>query len=348
MKKVLPIFFAAILLVITVNGCGTGPSPTAMTISPMSTLPPSTKTSPPSTETPTPIPPTSLPPLSGSGGGVIAFVSDRDGNKEIYVMNADGTDKRRLTKQRFVDNQPAWSPDGTKIAFTSTRKGSEDIYIMNADGSAPRRLTTSQVNDFFPTWSPALPASGTSGRQIAFVSDSGRDTDIYILNSIGSNGDPQQLTQTDANVYEDHPAWSPALSEGGAIVTKIAFVSNRDGNDEIYVIDADGSNLRRLTYNDARDWFPAWSPDGTQIAFTSGRDGANVIYVMNADGSDQRRLTQSDADAWRPTWSPDGTQIAFQFKPEGQWDIYVMYADGTDVRQLTTDGAADLLPAWRP
>jgi Tol biopolymer transport system component len=348
MKKLLPLFLAAALLVFTVSGCGSDPSPTAMSLSPTSTLPPPVETPPPPTETPTPILPTSLPPLSGSGGGVIAFVSDRDGNKEIYVMNADGTDQRRLTKQRFVDNQPAWSPDGTKIAFTSTRKGSEDIYVMDADGSAPRRLTTSQVNDFFPTWSPALPAGDTSSMQIAFLSDSGRDTEIYILNSIRSEGDPLQLTQTDDNVYEDHPAWSPALSEGGAIVTKIAFVSNRDGNDEIYVMDADGSNLRRLTYNDARDWFPAWSPDGTQIAFTSGRDGANVIYVMNPDGSDLRRLTHGDADAWRPAWSPDGTQIAFQSKPDSQWDIYVMNADGTDVRQLTTGGAADQLPAWRP
>lgn len=263
-------------------------------------------------------------------------------------MNADGTDQRRLTKQRFVDHQPVWSPDGTQIAFTSKRKGSEDIYVMHADGSAPRRLTTNQANDFFPTWSPAPPAGGTSGMQIAFVSDRDRDTEIYTLNVEGSYDSPQQLTQTDNNVYDDHPAWSPALPAGGASETKIAFMSNRDGNDEIYVMDIDGSNLQRLTYNDAHDWFPAWSPDSTQIAFTSGRDGAYAIYVMNTDGSDLRRLTHSDADAWRPAWSPDGTQIAFQFNPGGQWDIYIMNADGTDLRQLTTGGAADRHPAWRP
>lgn len=177
-----------------------------------------------------------------------------------------------------------------------------------------------------------------------------------IGNAMSSNGDNQtNLTNnpaTDANV-----SWSP---DG----TKLVFTSWRDGEnvDEIYVMNPDGSNQRRLTYNavPGGDGYPAWSPDGSRIAFTSHRDRWTEIYVMNADGSNQRRLTRLVAGAYFSSWSPDGSQIAFA--SDHYWrtnyhgdenvafnmDIYVIGVDGGEPVRLTRNDEIDTTPAWSP
>ena len=252
-------------------------------------------------------------------GTQIAFASDRDGNEEIYVMAADGSQPTRLTRNDADDWAPAWSPDGTQIAFASDRDGNEEIYVMAADGSQPTRLTRNSAEDGFPAWSP-------DGTQIAFHSNRDGNWEIYVMAADGSQ--PTRLTRNSADDWI--PAWSP---DG----TQIAFVSYRDGNEEIYVMAADGSQPTRLTRNSADDVFPAWSPDGTQIAFASERDGNGEIYVMAADGSQPTRLTRNDADDWAPAWSPDGTQIAFASKRDGNWEIYVMAAKP----ETSGDGGGD-------
>ena len=241
-------------------------------------------------------------------GTQIAFHSNRDGNYEIYVMAADGSQPTRLTRNDASDRYPAWSPDGTQIAFGSNRDGNHEIYVMAADGSQPTRLTRISGWDRGPAWSP-------DGTQIAFGSDRDGNNEIYVMAADGSQ--PTRLTRNDA--WDWNPAWSP---DG----TQIAFDSNRDGNHEIYVMAADGSQPTRLTRNDAWDGFPAWSPDGTQIAFHSNRDGNYEIYVMAADGSQPTRLTRNDARDGFPAWSPDGTQIAFRSNRDGNSEIYVMAA----------------------
>ncbi len=129
----------------------------------------------------------------------------------------------------------------------------------------------------------------------------------------------------------------------------IAFASNRDGNFEIYVMNADRTNVTRLTDNPAADRSAAWSPDSTQIAFDSTRDGRPEIYVMNADGSNPTRLTSHPAGDTGPAWSPDGTKIAFTSDRDGDAEICVMNADGTGPVNLTTNPAsADFGPSWRP
>ena len=268
--------------------------------------------------------------------GRIAFESDRDGNWEIYVMNADGSGGlTRLTDNDATDWDTTWSPDGRRIAFASYRDGNWEIYATNADGSGGlMRLTDNDASDRFPAWSP-------DGRRIAFESYRNGNWEIYATNADGSGG-LTRLTDNDAS--DRFPAWSP---DG----RRIAFESYRDGNWEIYAMNADGSGgLTRLTDNDADDRVPTWSPDGRRIAFESDRDGNWEIYTMNADGSGGlTRLTDNDASDGFPAWSPSGQRIAFESYRDGNWEIYVINADGSGgLTQLTYNDADDRDPAWSP
>jgi TolB protein len=153
--------------------------------------------------------------------GTIVFYSNRDGNGEIYTMNADGKNLRRLTKTPAEEESPEWSPDGRKMVFWSRRDGNNEIYVMNTNGSDQINLTNHPLPDTDATWSP-------DGKKIAFTSfRDGGSPHIYAMDANGGN--VQQIT----NQFDLEPSWSP---KG----LKIAIRSLRDGNDEIYVIDADG------------------------------------------------------------------------------------------------------------
>ena len=263
-----------------------------------------------------------------TAGDRIAFQSNRDGNWEIYVMNADGSGVTNLTNNSDHDVAPAWSPDGKRIAFRSDRDGNWEIYVMNADGSGVTRLTNDSARDSSPAWSP-------DGRRIAFRSDRDGNWEIYVMNADGSG--VTNLTNDSAS--DDFPGWSP---DG----KRIAFDSDRDGNREIYVMNADGSGVTRLTNDSASDNSPAWSPEGRRIAFESYRDGNWEVYVMNTDGSGVTNLT--NAHGIGPNWSPEGRRITFRSDRDGNFEIYVMNADGSGVANLTNDSALDINPAWSP
>ncbi|HEV8264040.1 MAG TPA: hypothetical protein VGQ06_03750 [Gemmatimonadales bacterium] len=277
---------------------------------------------------------------ASSASGRIVFSSTRDGNAEIYVMNADGSGVTRLTDNPAADVQPTWSPDGSRIAFVSTRDGTNDIYAMKADGTGVTRLTTSSTayGARAPAW---------CGQRIAFDSDRYLQAfpDIYVMNEDGT--DVTRLTVGAA--FDQQPAWSPTCD-------RIAFTQDPSGNVEVHVMNADGTGVIRLTNSGGYDQDPAWSPDGTRIAFTSSRDSdrppipheLREIYVMNADGTGATRLTHTGASAWNggPVWSPDGSRIAFESDRGRNFEIKVMNADGTGVRQLTTDPGSDQHPAW--
>lgn len=266
----------------------------------------------------------------GGGTGRLAFVSNREGNDEIYIMNADGSQAMNLSNNPANDASPAWSPDGARIAFTSNRDGNNEIYVMNANGAYQTRLTNHWATDEYPAWSP-------DGSRIAFASKRNGDYEVYVMNVDGTN-----VTRlTDTTQPNDQPEWSP---DGKQIV----FVSERDGNKEIYVMYADGSQQTRLTNNNTVDWFPKWSPDGKRIAFVSFRDGNLEIYVMHVDGSQPTRLTQTKVRNFPPAWSPDGSLIAFNSERDGNYEIYMMKPDGSMQTRLTSHPASDTFPAWQP
>ncbi|HLL76958.1 MAG TPA: LamG-like jellyroll fold domain-containing protein, partial [Pyrinomonadaceae bacterium] len=254
--------------------------------------------------------------------GKIVFRSSRDGNDEIYVMDADGSNQTRLTSNTASDLAPVFNHDGSKIAFISLRDGGNaEIYVMNADGTSQTRLTNNAAVDREPAFDP-------TGGKIAFRSSRDGNSEIYVMDADGSN----QTRLTNNAASDNLPVYSP----DGA---KLAFVSDRDGNNEIYVMSADGSNQTRLTNNAAFETHPSFSPDGTKIAFMSDRDGNDEVYVMNADGTGQTNLSNDASFDSEPSFSPDGTKIAFQTSRDGNTEIYVMKADGTGQTNLTNSAS---------
>ena len=256
---------------------------------------------------------------------------------DVYVMNADGSGKARLTSDPSGEGGLAWSPDGQKIAFArGGAGGNSEIYVMNVDGSEQRRLTSEAWGGEL-AWSPR-------GNKIAFVSRRDGNAEIYLMNADGSG--LRRLTRN--TVGDRNPVWSP---DG----RRIAF----ENNWQVNVMNADGSRQRRLTRNGGRNFVPAWSPDGQQIAFERrlgrkkygpcngcGRASTFEIWVMNADGSGQRRLTKQGA---QPGWSPDGQEIGFMSERGGNPEIYVMNADGSQQRNLTrTRGPKESGLVWSP
>ena len=266
---------------------------------------------------------------------LIAFASNRDTgppynpyNLDIYVMNADGSNVRRIVDDPEYDVSPQWSPDGRKILFVTGRNGNFDVYEMNADGTGQKNLTgDNDQADGAPSWS-------RDGNNIAFSRRIDGQKQIFIMDAGGGN---LKRVINDATNNE-LPWWSPDGSQ-------LVFQSDRDGNWEIYTVSVDGE-LDQLTDNAADDLSPDWSPDGSRLAFSSNRNGKQHIYVMNVDGSALAQITNSQAEDTEPAWAPDGKQIVFSSLRDGNKEIYAMNADGSNPRRLTDDPGADSFPRW--
>jgi len=288
--------------------------------------------------------------------GQIAFVSSRDGNEEIYVMDANGTNQTRLTTEPERDMHPMFSPDGKRVTFTSRRPGGvidETIYVMDPKDTFPQDGNGDHHTKLTPAPSPNfMSAFSPDGKRMVFVRNEGGDTEIYVMNADGTN--PVQLTDNTAN--DSRPVYSP---DG----TKIAY-NRRDPNSpdlsrrrlDVYVMNADGTEQTRLTTTPeadrAADSNPSFSPDGEKIAFNSDRDGNVEIYVMDANGTEQTRLTfDPDSTDESPAFSPDGKQLAFSSDRDGNAEIWVMNAEGTGapIRLTETDAPAqNTRPDWGP
>ncbi|HLC23505.1 MAG TPA: trypsin-like peptidase domain-containing protein, partial [Dehalococcoidia bacterium] len=270
-----------------------------------------------------------------SGGGTIdskglftASATTGTYNKTVKAESKQGDITRSAAANVIVE------PD--RIAFTSNRNDDlYDVYIMGVDGTQVKRLTTG-ADAFAISWSP-------DGRRLVF--------DYFVaspfsLRIIVMDDEGDWMTDLDAADSWD-PAWSP---DGGKIAYLhwVAGTTAATSSYELYVMDADGGNKKRLTSTPGGEFAPAWSPDGSKIAYDyTAPGGGGDIWVINADGSNPKQLTSHSADDSMPTWSPDGTRIAFTSDRDGDYEIFVMNADGSNLQQLTANsGPVDIFPNW--
>jgi Tol biopolymer transport system component len=253
----------------------------------------------------------------------IALTTDRQGDSEIYAMDADGTHVRRLTRTPGFDGFGTFSPDGRKLVYYRNQGG---VWVMNSDGTGKRNLTPATAHSSPGGWSP-------DSRRIVFATNRDGNGEVYVMKADGSG---QRILLSSPSSEEFAGPWSP---DGKTVL----FVSDRDRDWEIYSADANGKNQRNLTRSpgiDGRSGGMLWSPDSGRIVFSSTRDTRDEdnpeLYIMDADGTGVRRLTHLPGEERLLSWSPDGRKIAFgRYPAKPRWAFWVMNVDGGGTRKVT-------------
>ena len=255
----------------------------------------------------------------------IAFVSDRSGAKEIWVMRWDGGEPQQLTSHRSIAVGPAWSPDGLYLAFTSFLAGRPALYLLKPTEGYMRPLSEGPGVNSSPSFSP-------DGRRVALAAGADGNTDIVVASLDG--GGIERLSS--GRSIETQPAWSPNGRQ-------IAFTSNATGAPQIFVMDAEGTNVRRLTFEDRFADEAAWAPDGIRLAYTTLVEGRFQIAILDVR-TGARTVVAGPGNNESPCWSPDGTMLAFASNRTGTKQIYV--TDPTGVARAITDTGNNSQPVW--
>jgi TolB protein len=277
--------------------------------------------------------------LDDQPSGMLSFLTTRDGNFEIYSMSADGTNAINLTNNQALDFWSSWSPDGKQILFYTNRDGNNEIYRMDADGKNQVNISNHPSNDYLPDWSP-------DGNKIVFTSDRDhKESEIYTMNQDGSG----TVRITTNELFEEVPTWSV---DGNKILFTRQILeqdSAQTSNGEIFMMDKNGKNEKRLTHKKGYDSGAKFSPDGKKIAFYGPNDQENSeLFIMNADGSNMINLTNDAIEDYSPSWSPDGRWIAYTSGTSPQYDVWII--DVTTQRKIRlTDGPKrNETPVWSP
>ena len=222
-------------------------------------------------------------------GDRIAFNSFKEGGPMLYIANHTTGRVKRISAREGLNTGAAWAPDGNKLALTLSHKGNPDIYVIDLTGNIIDKLTSYSGIDVSPTFSP-------DGNKIAFVSKISGKPQIYVRDLI--KGRQERLTFFEGD-HEGNLNTSPSWSS----LDRIAFSGMNNGHWDIYTMDSDGRNMRRLTESQGDDEDPCWSPDGRYIVFSSNREGGYHLYIMNANGQNQRRITFLKGEQTSPSWS---------------------------------------------
>lgn len=270
-------------------------------------------------------------------GRRIAFVSNHGGAGKIWLVGATGGEPKALVSGPGGESSPQWSPDGKKIAFLSGRGGQQDIWVSNVDGGEPARVTNEKSAKHGIRWSP-------DGTRIAYISDLAKTQDIYIVPANG--GTSKQLT--DHTNEWDETRWAPAWSPDSK---RIAFVSNRSEYyaDDLWLVDADGTHLQKVTTNVRVMTDPIWSPDGKHIAFNAVRtwefwfDDASDFYLVDMP---ERRFHQLKTDGYATDlngalhmyWAPDSRTLYYRYNTRGNTNIWAVNIDGITVATQVSNG----------
>lgn len=257
----------------------------------------------------------------------IVYVSNRDGNEEINIMDYDGNRKRRITFNNYIDAFPSWSLDNEKIIYTSYKNNNPDLYIFHLF-TGRTELISSRGANFSADWSP-------EGDKLVYTSTKSGNAEIYVRDM--KTGKEKRLTFN--NTIDTTPSWSPNGRE-------IAFTSQRGGTPQIYIMDAEGTNVRRITYEGTYHDSPVWSPDGTRIAYVSRIEYRFDIYVYNIKNNSIIKLTERAGRNENPSWSPDGRHLVFSSTRNGNYQLYLIDYDGKNLKQLTFSGE-NKMPKWQ-
>ena len=261
----------------------------------------------------------------------IAFASNRDGNWEIYLMNPNGSQQERLTRNNALDHSPVWSPTGEQILFTSDRDGFRDLYVMDADGSRVRRVFRKSARRVESTRSP-------DGERIAFHSE----TPQWSIQTATIHGeDVKQVALAES--HGGNPSWSANGNE-------IAFVKDAGGTHRIFIVKLDSGDIHTFLPKESPSMHtPSWSPKGDKLAFTWSKWGlrnGSAIFVANRDGSRLRQVSERVSLAYYPAWSPNGDKIVYvEEAVEGNRQIAVVDVETGGKKQLTHRGR-NITPSW--
>jgi TolB protein len=270
----------------------------------------------------------------GFGRGIfhtqIAFVSDRSGNKEIYVMDYDGTNQRPITANGGISIAPSWSPVDDRIAYTVWRPGPQ-IAIASAVGQRHSFTQVTGVTNNIPSWSP-------DGKFVVYASRRDGNSEIYVADADGRN--PRRLTTSPA--IDTSPVFNPATGR------TIAFTSDRTGTQQIHTMNADGTDIQRITEEGGDAENPAYSPDGRFLAFAwnKPRSGGYDIYIFDTLTRKFTQITSNAGNNENPTWAPDGKHIAFESNRSGTTQIYSMIVSGGRMPLQLTNRGSNGGPTW--
>lgn len=277
--------------------------------------------------------------LPGIASTQIAFVSNRTGAKEVWVMDSDGAGQRAITSIHSISLTPRWSPDASRIAFTCYSRGpdgvtSAQICMHSMETGKQVAFVRYRGTNSSPAWSP-------DGTRLMFMSSQHGDPELFTVD-VTTGRDLKRITYSAGG--DTSPAWNPKTGQ------TVAFVSDRGGIPQLYMMNADGTNVQKIVLDASMGYVidPAWSPNGELLAFSWRRPSGNYdIYVMNPSTSEIVELTRDAGRNERPSWAPDGRHLVFESTRTGTRQIWTMLADGTMQRQLTFEGNNES-PNWSP
>ncbi|MEK7702436.1 MAG: Tol-Pal system beta propeller repeat protein TolB [Nitrospirota bacterium] len=270
---------------------------------------------------------------SGIAETKIAYLSQKAGSKEVYIMDYDGENAIQMTSDASIILAPRWSFNAARIGYTSYRHGFPDIYLLElATGRRNKLFSSRNGLSLSPSWSP-------SGEWIAFASTKGGNSDIYKMRPDGTD-----ITQITFHASADlSPTWSPTGQE-------IAFTSDRGGGPQIYIMDAEGGSVRRLTYSGDYNTSPSWSPQGDWLVYACrNKKGFMKLCLDRVDGRELIKVSdEGDWDDESPSWAANGREIVFQSSRYKAIHIFTIRPNGEGLMRLTSAIGNHTGPAWAP